>query len=176
MQLQTIFPESKFPNEYIDVILFQINQHFKKLLPKYKGSRFYETRCRKIVQFSCIVAGRSLLMICPWVDVTTTEEEIESQKALCFAQQYIQCSKHYIWQKNIKHENVGRCPTWWPPCRIYVVPSVPHRKGWLTPTAGVPCSNAGKTRKPLKFALKFAGVPQTNETISAASGPKFTIL
>ena len=23
--------------------------------------------------------------------------------------------------------------------------------------------------------LKFAGVPQTNETISAASGPKFTI-
>jgi len=24
--------------------------------------------------------------------------------------------------------------------------------------------------------LKFAGVPQTNERISAASGPKFTIL
>jgi len=24
--------------------------------------------------------------------------------------------------------------------------------------------------------LKFAGVPQTNETISAACGPKFTIL
>jgi len=24
--------------------------------------------------------------------------------------------------------------------------------------------------------LKFGGVPQTNETISAASGPKFTIL
>ena len=35
-----------------------------------------------------------------------------------------------------------------------------------------PCSNAAKTRNP----LKFAGVPQTNETISAASGPKFTIL
>jgi len=34
------------------------------------------------------------------------------------------------------------------------------------------CSNAAKTRKP----LKFVGVPQTNETISAASGPKFTIL
>jgi len=33
------------------------------------------------------------------------------------------------------------------------------------------CSNAGKTRNP----LKFAGVPQTNEPISAASGPKFTI-
>ena len=33
-------------------------------------------------------------------------------------------------------------------------------------------SNAAKTRN----QLKFAGVPQTNETISAASGPKFTIL
>ena len=36
----------------------------------------------------------------------------------------------------------------------------------------VHCSNAAKTRKP----LKVAGVPQTPETISAASGPKFTIL
>ena len=35
----------------------------------------------------------------------------------------------------------------------------------------MPC-NAAKTRKP----LKVAGVPQTPETISAASGPKFTIL
>ena len=43
---------------------------------------------------------------------------------------------------------------------------------WLTPTARVPCSNAAKTRNP----LKFAGVPQTPEPISAVSGPKFTIL
>ena len=43
---------------------------------------------------------------------------------------------------------------------------------WLTPTTGVPCSNAAKTRNP----LKFAGVPQTNEMISAAGTPKFTIL
>ena len=35
----------------------------------------------------------------------------------------------------------------------------------------MPCSNAAKTRKP----LKVAGVPQTPETISAVSGPKFTI-
>ena len=34
------------------------------------------------------------------------------------------------------------------------------------------CSNAAKTPNP----LKFAGVPQTNEIIPAASGPKFTIL
>ena len=38
---------------------------------------------------------------------------------------------------------------------------------WLTPTTRVPCSNAAK---------KLYGVPQTNERISAASGPKFTIL
>jgi len=36
---------------------------------------------------------------------------------------------------------------------------------WLTPTTRMPCSNAAKTRNP----LKFAGVPQSNETISAAS-------
>jgi len=43
---------------------------------------------------------------------------------------------------------------------------------WLLPTTRVPCSNAAKTRNP----LKLPGVPQTNEMISAASGPKFTIL
>jgi len=41
-----------------------------------------------------------------------------------------------------------------------------------TPITTVPCSNAAKTQNP----LKFAGVPQTPEPISAASGPKFTIL
>jgi len=43
---------------------------------------------------------------------------------------------------------------------------------WLTPTTRVPCSNAAKTRNP----RKLPGVPQTNEKISAANGPKFTIL
>jgi len=36
----------------------------------------------------------------------------------------------------------------------------------------MPCSNAAKKRN----RLKFAGVPQTPEPISAVSGPKFTIL
>ena len=35
-------------------------------------------------------------------------------------------------------------------------------------------SNAPSPKK--RNPLKFAGVPQTNEMISAASGPKFTIL
>jgi len=51
-------------------------------------------------------------------------------------------------------------------------PSVQRRKIWLTPTARVPCSNAAKTRN----LLKFAGVPQTCQQISAASRPKFAIL
>jgi len=29
---------------------------------------------------------------------------------------------------------VGQCPTWWSPCRIYVMPSVQRHKVWLTPT------------------------------------------
>jgi len=36
----------------------------------------------------------------------------------------------------------------------------------------MPCSNGAKTPN----QLKCGGVPQTNETMSAASGPKFTVL
>ena len=53
-----------------------------------------------------------------------------------------------------------------------MAPSVQRRKVWLTPNTGVPCSDAAKTRNP----LKFAGVPQTTRPTAAASGPKFTIL
>jgi len=68
---------------------------------------------------------------------------------------------------------VGQCPTWWSPCPTYVAPpSVQLRKDWLTPTTWLPCSNAAKTRKP----LKLAGVPQTTGLISTAGRPKFTIL
>jgi len=42
----------------------------------------------------------------------------------------------------------------------------------LTPTDRVPCSNAAKTRNPLKFAR----VRQTRQQISAVSGPKFAVL
>ena len=40
---------------------------------------------------------------------------------------------------------------------------------WLTTTIRVPCSNAANTRN----LLKFAGVPQTRQQISAVSRPKF---
>jgi len=55
---------------------------------------------------------------------------------------------------------------------IGVAPSVQRRKVWLTPTTAVPCSNATKMQNP----LKLAGVPKTTGLISAARGPKFTIL
>ena len=50
--------------------------------------------------------------------------------------------------------------------------SVQRRKVWLTPTTGVPCSNAAKTRN----TMKLAGVPQTTGQILAASEPMFSIL
>jgi len=55
---------------------------------------------------------------------------------------------------------------------------MPNVMAALANTGGALCSvpqcgcAVTKTRNP----LKFAGVPQTNETISAASRPKFTIL
>ena len=42
----------------------------------------------------------------------------------------------------------------------------------LTPITRVPCSNAAKKRN----LLKFAGVPQTRQQISAVTRPKFIIL
>ena len=45
-------------------------------------------------------------------------------------------------------------------------------KVWLVSVERCRCSNEAKMRKP----LKFAGVPQTRQSISADSGPKFTIL
>jgi len=45
-------------------------------------------------------------------------------------------------------------------------------QSFTAPSTSVPCSNAAKTWD----LLKLAGVPQTNETISSASMPKFTIL
>jgi len=49
---------------------------------------------------------------------------------------------------------------------------VQRRRVWLTPTTRVPWSKAAKTRNP----LQFTGVAQTPESISAVTGPKFTVL
>ena len=50
--------------------------------------------------------------------------------------------------------------------------STPRSLADVQSTTRVPCSNAAKTRNP----LKFGGVPQICQQISAVSGPKFTIL
>jgi len=61
---------------------------------------------------------------------------------------------------------------------VYVVyqrrrrPNIVHCKVWLTSVERRRCSNEAKTRS----LLKFNGVPQTRQPISAASGPTFTIL
>jgi len=67
-------------------------------------------------------------------------------------------------------------------CKSSVIPFlVRHRNLLLTPTAQVPCSNTaniGERNSTAKMQnlLKFAGVPQTRQQISAASWPQFTIV
>ena len=55
---------------------------------------------------------------------------------------------------------------------VAALPNIGGAAVWLTPTTRVPCSNAAMMQNPLKLPV----VPLTNETISAANGPKFTIL
>ena len=51
--------------------------------------------------------------------------------------------------------------------------ALPNAGGALCSTPQFGCAVTLPRRE---TPLKFTGVPQTNETISAASGPKFTIL
>jgi len=60
---------------------------------------------------------------------------------------------------------------------MYILSTSPGKgqilcKVWLASVERRRCSNETKTREP----LKLAGVPQTTENISVASGPKFAIL
>ena len=41
---------------------------------------------------------------------------------------------------------MGRCPTWWLPCRIYVAPAAQRQKVWLMPTTRAPCSKLHGTQ------------------------------
>jgi len=64
----------------------------------------------------------------------------------------------------------GKNPRKW----ICSVPAHETAKVWLASVERRQCSNAAKTRNPL--TLIFVGVPQTTGPISAACGPKFSIL
>ena len=107
-----------------------------------------------------------------WCCACWSRWNTESYAACCCTGDTQLGSVNFTSTKFQKTRNVDQCPTWWPPSRIWVAPSVQRRKVWLTPTTRVPCSNAAKTRNP----LKFAGVPQTRQHISAVSRPKFTIV
>ena len=72
---------------------------------------------------------------------------------------------------------MGQCPREW--ANAHVMVTLPNIGGTLYSTPQsmadahyyMPCSNAAK----MQNQLKLPGVSQTNETISAASGPKITI-
>jgi len=72
-------------------------------------------------------------------------------------------SECYTWQNSVR----GKSPK-----NVYSVPAqetVKHRAKFGCPLLS---SNEAKRRNP----LKFSGVPQTHQSIPAASGPKFTTL
>jgi len=73
------------------------------------------------------------------------------------------------WQNSVRGKSPWKC--------VHIVPCSPWDgqtscKVWLASVERRRCSNEGKMRNP----LKFVGVPQTRQQISAVSGPKFTIL
>ena len=77
-------------------------------------------------------------------------------------------SKFFTWQNSIRGKSPRKC------MYVYTSPGDGQTscKVWLASVERRRCSSKGKRSNP----LKFAGVPQTNEPISAASGPKSTIL
>ena len=71
MQLQTISPESTFPNEYSDVIFIQIDQHLKKVIAKIqRGPNFMKHGVFLSVSllYYCILFCFSLLFLWVWSD------------------------------------------------------------------------------------------------------------
>ena len=77
------------------------------------------------MQRICIVQYK-LVSVCP--QHTSIVIKMAQQTELVF-------SNFQLCYKGIQVlKNVGQCPTWWSPCRIYMAPSVQRRKVWLTPT------------------------------------------
>jgi len=77
-------------------------------------------------------------------------------------------SEFCIWQNSVTGQEPPKMYMWCTSPRDGQTPCTV----WLASVERRRCSNEAKTQKP----LKVAGVPQTNETISAASRPKFNIL
>jgi len=73
---------------------------------------------------------------------SSPKDRLQSQQVHLTMLQTYTCMQytiiHIIYTKT---RNVGQCPTWWPPCRIQVAPSVQCRKVWLTPTTKL-CNGA----------------------------------
>ena len=76
-----------------------------------------------------------------------------------------------VLQKHTTTRNVGQCPTWWPPAKYSWRPLFNTAKfGWR------PILECRAVMLPKRKTCLLARVTQTNEMISAASKPKFTIL
>ena len=74
------------------------------------------------------------------------------------------------WQNSVRRQEPLKCIY---TCSVPAQETAKHSaKFHWPPVSDVVCSNEGKTQNP----LKFAGVLQTPESISAISGPRFTTL
>jgi len=77
MQLQATSPESKFPNEYSDVISFTSINIRKSFCKNTKGSRFYESRCIWIHDHLINANGSQKLSCLCLLDLSVTFDTVE---------------------------------------------------------------------------------------------------
>jgi len=108
------------------------------------------THCRQC-RWHCWVSSRTLTSSSSWMRSLPSTNLNKGMRA-------VEVSPNTRMWTNAQHD--GRLAEYrWHPLFNAAV--------WLTPTTRVPCINAAKTPNP----LKFVGVPQTPEPISAVSRP-----
>jgi len=74
--------------------------------------------------------------------------------------------------KSNRNQNVGQCPTWWPPWRIQVAPSVQRRKVWLMPL--LQCHAVTLPRRETQWNLhRFPKLRNRSQPLVGRSSPYY---
>ena len=121
------------------------------------------------------------MILCLAISVNTNSRQMDSQRVTTYTI-HIHIQHHTVKTDHSSSSNSSRQSSNKLECGPMpnVMAALPNvggafsstHKFWVMPTTRMPCSNAAKKRN----LLKFVGVPQTRQQISAASEPKFTIL
>jgi len=128
---------------------------------------------------SVLFYGIVSMILCLAISVNTNSRQMDSQRATTYtilAQHHTVKTDHSS-SSNSSRQSSNKLECGPMPNVMAALPNVggafsSTHKFWVMPTTRMPCSNAAKKRN----LLKFVGVPQTRQQISAASEPKFTIL